>query len=201
MEFDQVINGRRSNRRFKPDPLSDDQISQILEAARQAPSASNIQPWRFVVVQSAEMRERLSVVSRYKFVFKAPVIFVCCADLNSIENRDQRITELVEASVFNDVEIANDVEQPKTGHIIGSAGLKGYMTLNVAIAIEHMALKAADLGLGSCWVGGFDAQKSKEILGLSDNLYQMMLLPVGYPVSNPKARPRLPMEDLIIKTI
>ena len=109
MELDQAINDRRSNRKFKPDPLTDEQIFQILEAARQAPSASNVQPWRFIVVKSAEMREKLSVVSKYKFVFKAPVVFVCCADMNALETRDRRITELVEAKVFNDVEIVEDV--------------------------------------------------------------------------------------------
>lgn len=201
MELDQAINDRRSNRKFKADPLTDEQIDQILDAARQAPSASNVQPWRFIVVKSAEMREKLSVVSKYKFVFKAPVVFVCCADMNALETRDRRITELVEAKVFNDVEIVEDVEQPKTGHIIGTAGINGYMSLNVAIAVEHMALKAVDLGLGSCWVGGFDAKKTKEILDLPDNLYQVMLLPVGYPVNKPSARPRLSMDELVVKTV
>ena len=201
MEFDRVIAERRSNRKFKPDPLTDDQISQILEAARLAPSGSNVQPWRFVVVKSEEMRAKLSAASVFKFIFKAPVVFVCCADRSSIEEREQRIAELVDYSAFDDVEMDGDIMQLTSGRTISSTEVRISMTMNVAIAIEHMALKAADLGLGSCWVGGFDGKETKKILGLADHIYPTMLLPVGYPANNPPARPRLSMDDIIIKTV
>jgi len=201
MEFDRVVAERRSNRKFKPDPLTDEQVSQILEAARLAPSGSNVQPWRFVVVKSPEMRAKLSSVSVFNFIFKAPVVFVCCADRRSIEEREQRIAELVDYSAFDDVDMEGDIIELTSGRTISSTELRISMTMNVAIAIEHMALKAADLGLGSCWVGGFDDKETKKILGLEEDVFPTMLLPVGYPANNPPARPRLSMEEIILKTI
>ena len=201
MEFDQAVAARRSNRKFKPDPLSDDQIFQILEAARLAPSGSNVQPWRFVVVKSAEAREKLSVVSPFGFVFKAPVVFVCCSDKSAVEKRDQRISELVELAAFKDIDMEGDIVQLTSGRSISSTELRISMTMNVAIAIEHMVLKATDLGLGSCWIGGFDARETKKLLGLEENLFPIMLLPVGIPVNHPKPRPRLSMDEILVKTI
>ena len=201
MEFDQVVASRRSNRKFKSDPLTEDQISQILEAARLAPSGSNVQPWRFVVVKSPEMREKLSVVSPFKFIFKAPVVFVCCSDRRSIETRDKRIAELVEYSAFDDIDMEGDIIELTSGGTVSSTELRISMTMNVAIAIEHMALKAADLGLGSCWIGGFDGRETKKILELEGDVFPTMLLPVGYPANNPKPRPRLSMEEILLKTV
>ena len=201
MEFDQAVAQRRSIRKFKSDPLNDDQITQILEAARLAPSGSNVQPWRFVVVKSQEMRERLSVVSVFKFVFKAPVVFVCCSDRRSIDTREKRIAELVDYSAFEDVDIEGDIIELTSGRTVSSTDLRISMTMNLAIAIEHMALKAADLGLGSCWIGGFDARETKKILELDEDVVPNMLLPVGYPAQNPPTRPRLSMEEIVLKTV
>ncbi|MCP4755320.1 MAG: oxidoreductase [Proteobacteria bacterium] len=199
MEFDQVIRTRSSIRKFKPDPVSDEMINQILEAARLAPSGSNVQPWRFVVVKSAEMRRKLEAATRYRFALRAPVLFVCCANKHAIEARDKRIMELLQADAFTDVEIDDGVEVAAA--VMDAARLKTSLSMNVAIAVEHMALKAADLGLGSCWIGGFDVIKAKEILELDDDLYLIALLPVGYPAQDPKPRPRLSMEELVVKTV
>jgi nitroreductase len=73
--------------------------------------------------------------------------------------------------------------------------------MNVAIAVTHMMLKAVDLGLGTCWIGGFDAIKAKKILGLDDSLHLAALLPIGYPEHIPGPRPRFPLEKLIAKTV
>jgi len=73
--------------------------------------------------------------------------------------------------------------------------------MNVAIAVEHIVLKAVDLGLGSCWLGRFDRDKVKEYLALNENIYPVVLLPVGHPDQSPKARPRLTLDKLVLKTI
>ena len=79
--------------------------------------------------------------------------------------------------------------------------VKAYLSLNVAIAIEHIVLKAVDLGLGSCWIGRFDRNQVKESLALDDNIFPVMLLPVGYPDQSPNARPRIALDKLVLKTI
>ena len=95
MELSDVINSRRSIRKFKEEDISADAILQLLEAARRAPSGSNLQPTRFIIAQSATAKEALGRSTPYKFVVKAPVVFVCCADLSVITTREHRIGELV----------------------------------------------------------------------------------------------------------
>src|SRR3989337_760383 len=84
MDVKEAIQKRRSIRRFKPDPVSDDLIQQLLESARLAPSGSNTQPWRFIVVKDAESRQKLQAASyNQRHVGQAPVIIACCADIKA----------------------------------------------------------------------------------------------------------------------
>jgi nitroreductase len=78
---------------------------------------------------------------------------------------------------------------------------QAYLNLNVAIAIDHLTLRAVDLGIGVCWVMDFDNTKVKEILLLRDRYEPVVLLPVGFPAERPKPRPRLTLEDILIKEI
>lgn len=68
MKLIEAIKARRSIRKFKPDPVSDQQIKELLEAARLAPSGVNLQPWRFVVVKSTEARKRLNEATPIKIL-------------------------------------------------------------------------------------------------------------------------------------
>ena len=88
-----------------------------------------------------------------------------------------------------------------TNPIIEEEAIKAYLSMNVAIAVEHIVLKAVDLGLGSCWLGRFDRDKVKEYLALDESIYPVVLLPVGHPDQSPKARPRFALDKLVLKTI
>ena len=79
----EAIRRRRSIRKFKPDPIPDEIINQILEAARLAPSASNRQPWRFQIVKSPILREKIysGAVLDNEYVRESPVIIVCGSEL------------------------------------------------------------------------------------------------------------------------
>ena len=197
MQFDQVIQTRRSIRNFKPDPVSDKIIYEILAAARLAPSGSNIQPWRFIIIRSPEMKEKLKAATVFRFALKAPVVMACCTDLSALDSRPDRLVELVQVGVFDNVEVDGEYAPPERNQEQALA----YLNMNVGIAITHMMLKAVDLGLGTCWIGGFDPKKAKEVLALEDNLHVVALLPIGYPVRIPAQRPRFPLENLIVKTV
>ncbi len=201
MELKEAIEKRRSIRKFKPDPVPDEIVGQLLEAARLAPSGTNLQPWRFIIVKSPEMREKLGAAIPFKFVVQAPLIFVCCADLSSLNATGERMVELAEAGAFLGTELENIDASGYTGRIMEAEVAKAYLAMNVAIAVEHMALRAADLGLGSCWTGMFSRKKIKEILDLDDSLHVVIILPVGYPHQSPPQRPRLPRESLVVKTL
>ncbi len=200
MELSEVIAARRSIRKFKPGEISQTTIKELIDAARLAPSGSNLQPARFIVAKSAATKENIGKCTPYKFIVKAAVIFVCCADLTTITTRETRVGELFKEGAFDGVEM--DMSDPSAAApMMDDNMIKAYLSLNTAIAIEHIALKAVDLGLGSCWIGRFDREKLKETLRLDDNIYPVMLLPVGYPGQSPKPRPRFDLNNYILKTI
>jgi len=81
MDVFDAIGARRSIRNYKPDPVEPDDLERILEAGRLAPSASNRQEWRFVVVTDGETRRALSEAANGQgFVAEAPVVLACCAE-------------------------------------------------------------------------------------------------------------------------
>lgn len=200
MEFSDVIASRRSIRKFRQKDVSAETIRLLLDAARLAPSGSNIQPARFIVAQSQEAKDALGQCTPYKFITKASVIFVCCADLTTISTRDKRVGELMETGAFEGVEVNFDNFAPYST-VQGADAVRAYLAQNVAIAVEHIVLKAVDLGLGSCWIGRFERDKLIEYLKLNDNIYPVVLLPVGYPDQAPGARPRFDLDKYILKTI
>jgi len=201
VELSDVIASRRSIRKFREENISADTVRLLLDAARLAPSGSNLQPARFIVAQSSTAKEALSRYTPYKFIVKASVIFVCCADLTALTTRDLRIRELLKEGAFEGVAIdINDVPTA-TSPIMDEAAVKAYLSMNVAIAVEHIVLKAVDLGLGSCWLGRFDRDKVKEYLALDESIHPVVLLPVGHPDQSPKARPRFALDKLVLKTI
>jgi nitroreductase len=70
--------------------------------------------------------------------------------------------------------------------------------LNVAIAVDHMILAAANEGLGTCWVGWFEREPVKEILGIPESKEAVILVTIGFPDESPNARPRKSIEELIM---
>jgi nitroreductase len=84
MDFYQVIKSRRSIRTYKPDPISDDVLKRILEAGQIAPSAKNIQPWKFIVVKDIKIKQELvSACRNQTFIGQAPVV-ICAVALEKI---------------------------------------------------------------------------------------------------------------------
>lgn len=203
MDVKTAILSRRSIRKYKSEPVSDDLIYELLEAARWAPSGTNHQPWRFVVVRDSEVKQRIKDAAfNQKFLTEAPVLLVCCADVNTYsQNTRKRVQELVDAGVFESetLETYPGLNQPQD-----SESLKKFVPhamLNVAIALQNIALRAVELGLGTCYVQLMKASQIAEILGLPKNLVVTALMPVGYPDQNPPPRPRVVHEEIIYKQI
>ena len=199
MELSNVIASRRSIRKFKAGDISADTINLLLDSARLAPSGSNIQPARFVVIQSPAAKEMLGRYTPYKFIIKAAVVFVCCADLTSIKTREHRIGELLKEGAFEGVEM--DMSNAAAAPAMDDEAIRSYLSMNVAIAVEHIVLQAVDLGLGSCWLGRFDREKVKDWLALDKNVFPVVLLPVGHPDQSPQPRPRFTLDKYVLKTL
>lgn len=198
MEVLEAMKTRRSVRRFKTDPVPDEFIRELLEAARLAPSGLNIQPWRFVVVKSPGAREKLRDATPLPFVTKAPVVIACCVDRQAFSQVGDRAGELKEAGALGK---SFDAEEHARRRSRDQQAAMAYLSLNAAIAIDHMTLRAVDLDLGTCWVMMFDQEQVKKSLELEDRYHVVALLPVGYPDQNPGPRPRLPLSSLLVKEL
>ncbi len=198
--FQEIILARRSIRKFNERPVSREDLSLILEAARLAPSGTNRQPWRFVLLSNQAEREKIAGAVVQPFVTEAPAVFVCCMDKNSFIQRsvEQRMGELVDAGVVSR-EAAGYIYGRKMPQQVEEVVIPGSAYLDLGIAIEHMALQAAALGLGSCWVRLFNPAQVQEALGLPPEIEAVVLLPVGYPAETPPPRPRLSLEQILLK--
>ena len=110
--------------------------------------------------------------------------------------------ELLKEGAFEGVDVDMDFTPTTPTLIMDGEAVKAYLSMNVAIAVEHIVLKAFDLGLGSsCWLARFDRDKVKEYLALDESIYPVVLVPVGHPDQSPKARPRFALDKLVLKTI
>lgn len=203
----EAIRERRSIRRFKGDPVSDETIRELLEAARLAPSGSNRQPWRFIVVTDPEERAKLRKICwDQAFIEQAPVVFVCWADLvaYSQPSRLKRSEEFIAAGVtqtlsgrFADPEFRASLlrlPDPDLSVFVAPAVASTY------IAIEHMVLTATALGLGSCWVGALGGEgEINAMFNLPKTTVVVAVLPVGYPDKVPPPRPRIPLSEILLR--
>ena len=200
MTTKEAIERRRSIRKFRADPVPKEHILELIEAARLAPSGSNAQPWRFKIVGDEATRKKLAAAARgQQFIAQAPAVIVCCADIEGYIGgtisgaRDLGRTGALEGRI---VDILLKRAEDLRGEAAADIGPR--VAVNVAIAIEHMVLRALDFGLGTCWVRMFDERAVKEIFGWDDRLFVVALLPVGYPAEAPPPRKRMRIEDILL---
>ncbi len=197
----EAIEKRRSIRRFKPDPVPDEAITELLLAARLAPSGCNAQPWRFKIVRDQETKSRLAHAAHdQSFIARAPAVIVCCADIKGyLDGTVSGVQDLGRIGAVEDriVKILVDRAGQMKSYTIDQLGPG--LAVNVAIAVEHMILRALDFGLGTCWVRLLDGEMIKDIFGWDDNIFVVALLPIGFPDESPKPRKRLPFEALLIE--
>jgi nitroreductase len=168
MSFHELARSRFSVRDYREDPVEEDKIRFVLEAARIAPSAANRQPWRFVVVRDQKLRAQVNSTYGKKWIEKAPVVIVACGDHDLSWKRNDG---------------------------------KDHLDIDIAIAVDHMTLAAADKGLGTCWICAFDAAACHHILDLPDRMEAVALLPLGYPAekgdANRHVKARKKLEEIV----
>ena len=157
MGISDLIRERRSTRRFSDRAVEKEKIMMCLEAARLAPSACNSQPWKFIVVDDAQLKDRLcraafsGVYSMNSFCKMAPVI----------------VAVVSEKSKF----------LARVGALLQDTR---YYLIDIGIACEHFVLQAEELGLGTCWIGWFDEGAVKSMLKVPRGKKIDVMLAVGY---------------------
>jgi nitroreductase len=164
MEYSELIKKRYSVRAYKPDPVEDDKLQHVLEAARLAPTAANRQAIQFIVIHTAGREEELRRIYKSDWFVQPPLVICACG-----------------------IPTHNWVR--KDG--------KNYNDVDVAIAMDHLILAAADVGLGTCWIGAFDATATREVLNLPDGVEPIAFTPLGYPADQPGRKERKALSELV----
>jgi nitroreductase len=167
MDALECIATRRSVRKFLDIPVEFEKVGNVLDAGRFAPSAGNLQDWKFILITDGKMRESISRACVEQFwVGSAPVLIVVCT------------------------------EPEKTKRFYGRSGEK-YSIQNGAAVVQNMLLAANAEGLGSCWVGAFEDEAIKRILGIPDNVLIQAIVPLGYADENVPMPLRFTLENTV----
>ncbi len=172
--FQQLVRNRRSIRKYLEKPVEREKVLICLEAARMAPSADHVQPWRFLIVDDPDVKKNFSdevfsgIYSSSKFAGKAPVIIVMLAKLDVVANR-----------------IGKQIQ-----------GIHFYF-IDMGIAGEHIVLQAEELGLGTCWIGWFSTKKTRKLLNIPRKYKIVSLMSMGYYEKRPsKEKKRKTLDEI-----
>jgi len=168
MDFFEVLEKRRSIRKYKDEKVEDEKLLKILNAANSAPSAGNLQAYEIFLVRDKRKKHLLARASfDQHFIEEADVVLIFCANPS------------------------------RSSKYYGRRGERLYCLQDATIAASYAQLAATALGLGSVWVGAFDDEKVLEIINAPKSLIPIAIIPIGYPDENPRKRERRKLEDLV----
>ncbi len=168
MDVFEAIETRRSVRAFTNEEVSEEEVQKLIDAARRAPSAGNIQPWEFVIVRDATIKHKLSMAALDQtFIEEAPVVIVVCAN------------------------------EARSSWGYGSRGASLYCLQDTAAAIQNMLLAACALGLGTCWVGAFHEDEVAKVVNAPMSVRPIAIIPIGHPAEKPRARQKRTLKEIV----
>jgi len=166
MKFLDLVKKRQSVRKYLYKPVEREKIERCLEAAQLAPSASNSQPWSFIVIDDPRLKEAVArktfdrVISFNRFSLQAPVLIILISERPGFLNK---VAEAIKDKQFS--------------------------LIDIGITAEHLCLQAAEEGLGTCMLGWFNEKGVKNLLNIPLSKRVELIITVGYPESN-QIRPK-----------
>jgi nitroreductase len=174
MDLIKSIKGRRSIRKYKPDPVPEEALRMVLEAVRWAPSWGNTQCWKVIVVKNPNMKSQLA---------------------NTLTATNPARSSMTEAPLAVVLCGKKGVSGFKKGQ---EATVKGdWLMFDTGLAMQNLCLAAYALGLGTVIIGMFDHKKVEEILGVPQNIEVVAMTPLGYPVTEGSAPKRKELSEFI----
>jgi nitroreductase len=197
-----IIQDRRSIRQYTKDSVSEEHLEMILEAARQAPSGENAQPWRFVIVKDEATRKQLGAIAGGGSGRRFTAEFVTAKMQARFESLED---EAKKKAIFE------KLTSGRVSAFLGDApvsivvcGRKDVWDLpyDTSAAIENMLLMVTALELGACWVIApcidiRDEERLKGLLGVPEGFKVISIVGVGHPTRPHRPRPRLPLHELV----
>jgi nitroreductase len=175
MDILKTIQERRSVRKYKSDPVPEEIIFELLEAARRAPSWANTQIWRFIIIKDDNTKKLLS---------------------DTLASNNPARNALTEAPLTICLAAKKGVSGFYKGQSSTNKGDYWFM-FDAGIAMEHIVLAAWNFGLGTCHVGLFDAGQVEDILKIPDDYAIVEMTPLGYFDIVPAATPRKALNDIV----
>ncbi len=174
MELNNAIFERRSIRKYKDLPVTEEQVREILWAASNAPSWTNSQPSRYFVAMGAARDQVAEMLPQFNKnnVINAPVLIVSC------------------------------VKRGTSGY--GKDGVArthlddGFLHFDNGLRVQNICLKALDMGLGTLIMGIYDEKAIREYFEIDDSLEIVCVLSVGVPDDAPEARPRKSVDEIAV---
>ncbi|KAB3531554.1 nitroreductase family protein [Alkaliphilus serpentinus] len=184
MELMEAIKQRRSIRSYLTKPIKEEILEEILDSARYAPSGGDSQSWLFGVIKDEEKKKQLAqAAGNQSWIAEAPVIIACCARL---DNDMSKLPKDDFGVVVNHTRFGEDFIEYMNQYSDRKMAATFWCNAVPLIPGEHIALAAANRGLGTCWVGYLDVRRSSKILNLPENVACLFLMPMGYPAEEPR---------------
>jgi nitroreductase len=199
-----VIQDRRSIREYTEEPVSDQDLDKILEAARQAPSGENAQPWRFVVVKDPGTRKKLGALAgggsgrRFTAEFVTKKMQERFSSLEDEAKRKAAFEKLTSGRVS-----AFLADAPVNIVVCGKKDVWD-LPYDTSAAIENMLLMITALDLGACWVIApcidiRDEERLKNLLNMPEGFKAISIISIGHPTRPHRPRPRLPIQEIVFR--
>ena len=166
MKFLELVKTRQSVRKYLDKPVEREKIERCLEAARLAPSASNSQPWSFIIIDNPKLKEAVAketfskLISFNRFSLQAPVLIILISERPGFLNK-----------------VAEAIKDKK------------FCLVDIGITAEHLCLQATEEGLGTCMLGWFNEKRVKGIINIPQSKRVELIITMGYPESN-RIRPK-----------
>lgn len=195
-----VIESRTSVNHFLTDrPLDDEVLASLVSQATKAPSAYNMQNWRFIAVQSEDAKARLkSAAFEQQKIMDASVSFIVCGMLAAHAQLATTLQPSVEANIMEQHVVDGWVAQASASHEGDSVLQRDEAIRSASLAAMTLMLAAQGMGLGSCPISGFDAIQVARKFGLAATELPVMIVAVGYPASgNWPQKPRKALAEVL----
>lgn len=205
MEFTELINKRRSIRKYLADSVDDNVIAELISAAVTAPSGCNSQCWKFIAVKTSDkisalaeavergvrrfycdVEDEIFLASRVKqttFFKNAPLVILVY--LTEMKYHDPRVEEYYSGKGYSHCEMLSELGNPDV--------------LSIGAAVENLILKAEEMGLGACWMNDpiVSAKEINEFIGVPEGCRLMSVIPLGKPAYVPREKQMKPLSEVL----